>query len=58
MNLPALGRLAGTRLLAMIGGERTSGIVRLPCSLVVRASCGAPATGDGKSERRDEGERE
>jgi LacI family transcriptional regulator len=58
MNLPALGRLAGTRLLAMIGGERASDIIRLPCSLVVRASCGAPEAGDGPTERRGEGEGE
>jgi DNA-binding LacI/PurR family transcriptional regulator len=58
MNLPELGRLAGTRLLAMIAGERASGIVRLPCSLVVRASCGAPATGDGPTERRGEADRD
>lgn len=38
MNLSALGRQAGERLLAMIAGERTRGVLRLPCSLVVRAS--------------------
>jgi LacI family transcriptional regulator len=42
MNLHELGRQAGLRLLDMIDGtERASGVVRLPCSLVVRASCGA-----------------
>jgi LacI family transcriptional regulator len=41
LNLHTLGQLAGTRLLAMIDGEQASGIVRLPCSLVVRESCGA-----------------
>jgi len=40
MNLKALGREAGERLIAMIGGQRMSGIVRLPCTLVVRESCG------------------
>lgn len=40
MNLPALGREAGTELLAMIAGERRSGVRRLPCTLVVRGSCG------------------
>jgi len=40
MNLHELGRLAGVKLLAMIEGERESGVVRLPCRLVVRASCG------------------
>jgi hypothetical protein len=42
----------------MIGGERASDIIRLPCSLVVRASCGAPEAGDGPTERRGEGEGE
>jgi LacI family transcriptional regulator len=42
MNLNQLGREAGTRLLAMIRGEQQhGGMVRLPCSLVVRQSCGA-----------------
>jgi len=42
MNLHELGRQAGLRLLQMIDGhERPSGIVRLPCSLVTRDSCGA-----------------
>lgn len=46
MNLEALGREAGQRLIDMINGERLSGIRRLPCSLVVReSSIGAlPAT--------------
>ena len=42
MNLHELGRQAGLRLLDMVDGkEHGSGIVRLPCSLVVRDSCGA-----------------
>ena len=41
MNLKALGREAGERLIAMIAGRRQSGIVRLPCTLIVRQSCGA-----------------
>jgi LacI family transcriptional regulator len=41
MNMHALGQQAGSRLLAMINGEKESGILRLPCSLVVRESCGA-----------------
>lgn len=41
MNLHEVGRHAGTRLLAMIDGERQAGLVRLPCRLVVRDSCGA-----------------
>lgn len=42
MNLHRLGRAAGERLIAMIGGERIRGVERLPCSLVVRPSS-APA---------------
>ena len=38
MNLRALGRAAGERLIAMIAGERLRGVERLPCSLVVRQS--------------------
>jgi LacI family transcriptional regulator len=40
MNLKALGREAGERLIGMIAGDRTSGVRRLPCSLVIRQSCG------------------
>jgi LacI family transcriptional regulator len=40
-----LGLRAGRRMLAMINGERESGILRLPCRLVVRESCGAAAAG-------------
>ena len=40
MNLKALGRETGRRLMAMIAGERQSGVHRLPCSLVIRESCG------------------
>jgi LacI family transcriptional regulator len=41
MNLKALGRETGRRLMAMIAGERLHGVHRLPCSLVIRESCGA-----------------
>lgn len=42
MNLHELGRQAGRRLLEMIDGkDEQRGVVRLPCSLVVRESCGA-----------------
>jgi LacI family transcriptional regulator len=41
MNLKELGREAARGLLAMIGGKRLRGVRRLPCSLVVRDSCGA-----------------
>ena len=41
MNLDALGREAGAALLEMMAGGQRAGVRRLPCSLVVRASCGA-----------------
>jgi LacI family transcriptional regulator len=41
MNLGTLGSEAGTALLEMIAGRRLAGVRRLPCSLVVRESCGA-----------------
>jgi LacI family transcriptional regulator len=41
MNLGALGSEAGAALLEMIAGGTLAGVRRLPCSLVVRASCGA-----------------
>jgi LacI family transcriptional regulator len=41
MNLGALGREAGAALLDMIAGHKVAGVRRLPCSLVVRESCGA-----------------
>ncbi len=44
MNLKELGRETGRRLMAMIAGERQSGVHRLPCSLIVRESCGARLT--------------
>ena len=43
MNLKALGHEAGERLIGMIAGERVSGARRLPCSLVIRGSCGGEA---------------
>jgi LacI family transcriptional regulator len=43
MNLDALGRAAGECLLEMISGRALAGVRRLPCSLVVRESCGAHA---------------
>jgi LacI family transcriptional regulator, galactose operon repressor len=58
MNLHELGRQAGLRLLDMIERkDRPSGVVRLPCSLVVRESCGAssrhPARPTGRSSARE-----
>jgi LacI family transcriptional regulator len=42
MNLHELGRQAGLRLLDMIDGKsQQRGVIRLPCTLVVRESCGA-----------------
>jgi LacI family transcriptional regulator len=43
MNLTSVGRYAGESLLALISGETRSGIVRLPCSLVVRDSSRVPS---------------
>jgi LacI family transcriptional regulator len=43
MNLDALGRAAGECLLEMMSGRNLAGVRRLPCSLVVRESCGAHA---------------
>jgi LacI family transcriptional regulator len=43
MNLKALGHEAGERLICMITGEKVSGARRLPCSLVIRGSCGGTA---------------
>jgi LacI family transcriptional regulator len=40
MNLKALGREAGEQLIAMISGEKRAGVRRLPCTLVIRQSCG------------------
>ncbi|CAA9567370.1 MAG: hypothetical protein AVDCRST_MAG19-2405 [uncultured Thermomicrobiales bacterium] len=40
MNLHDLGQEAARRLLAAVAGEVAAGTIRLPCRLVVRASCG------------------
>lgn len=40
MNLHELGRLAGVKLLERIDGRQESGVQRLPCRLVIRASSG------------------
>ena len=47
MNLRALGREAGERLIAMIAGQRFSGVRRLPCTLHIRDSCGGKGKADG-----------
>jgi LacI family transcriptional regulator len=46
MNLDALGREAGVSLLEMMAGRRLAGVRRLPCSLVIRDSCGARRRGE------------
>ena len=43
MNLNALGREAAEQLIAMISGQTIRGAKRMPCSLVIRRSCGASA---------------
>jgi LacI family transcriptional regulator len=43
MNLLALGQEAGRHLVRLIGGETLHGVRRLPCTLIVRESCGAAA---------------
>jgi LacI family transcriptional regulator len=43
MNLKELGREAGRKLMGLIAGERHHGVRRLPCTLVIRESCGARA---------------
>jgi LacI family transcriptional regulator len=56
MNLHELGRQAGLRLLDMIDGkDHAAGVVRLPCSLVVRDSCGAVRTTDRRAPLRAPG---
>ena len=45
MNLDALGREAGSCLLDMMAGRTIAGVRRLPCSLVIRESCGAATEG-------------
>ena len=47
MNLRELGRQAGLRLLGMVDGPPQSGVERLPCSLVIRQSCGASCSARG-----------
>ena len=48
MNLDALGREAGASLMEMMAGRRLAGVRRLPCSLVIRDSCGARWRGERK----------
>jgi LacI family transcriptional regulator len=56
MNLYELGRQAGLRLLERIDGNDSEGVVRLPCTLVVRDSCGSAGAARGiDAGQRDEG---
>jgi LacI family transcriptional regulator len=41
MNLVELGREGGRRMMDLIAGRKWQGVARLPCSLIVRQSCGA-----------------
>lgn len=41
MNLKELGRAAGRHLMDLIAGATLAGVKRLPCTIVVRESCGA-----------------
>ena len=50
MNLDALGRAAGECLLDMMARGAVAGVRRLPCSLVVRESCGGGAAARSKNE--------
>jgi LacI family transcriptional regulator len=53
MNLQQLGRETGSRLIRMIRGEHLGGgVVRLPCSLVVRQSCGGLPSQTPQGEKR------
>lgn len=45
LKLHDVGRAASADLLAMLAGECPCGLRRLPCSLIVRQSCGATAFG-------------
>jgi hypothetical protein len=44
-----LGRAAGRRLIDLIAGEEFGGVRRIPCTLVVRASCGAGGRAAGNT---------
>ena len=45
MNLQDMGHEAARRLLAKLEGDTARGTIRLPCSLIVRESCGAGMLG-------------
>jgi LacI family transcriptional regulator len=41
MNLEKVGRVAGERLLAIVGGAEEHGVQKVPCQLIVRESSGS-----------------
>ena len=43
MNLQAIGRYVGQSLLDLLAGKLLSGVIRLPCSLIIRESSGTVA---------------
>ena len=47
MNLKELGREAGRRLIDLIAGKEFRGVRRVPCTLVIRESCGARSRAAG-----------
>ncbi len=55
MNLKDLGRRAGLSLLDQIAGKRLRGVERLPCTLIVRGSCGANAGLQANKKNADRG---
>ena len=60
MNLKELGHEAGRRLIDLIAGKVLSGVMRLPCSLIIRESCGArraPAGGHAEAKREKSSKR-
>jgi LacI family transcriptional regulator len=48
MNLHEVGKYAGSAILDLLAGQSRSGIVRLPCQLVVRASSSSPDNVEGE----------
>ena len=46
MNLEAVGKYVGQCLLDLLAGKLLSGIVRLPCNLIIRESSGVARTNE------------
>ncbi len=57
MNLKQLGREAGRCLIELIDGVTLSGVRRLPCSLVIRESCGAGRGPEARPNTVERGDR-